>query len=148
MSTSISDYQDRISTLRRLALNARDLLLLAMGEERGSHSTGLPEKEQLCIACSRCCREIGIYTHPGLYTCSEEEIVKFYQTRGFTVEKSDEVLILTLKHSCPHLTPKGCDIYKQRPRVCRDYSGLDDFGESCLWSALPECKKTRGKKVP
>ncbi|HTR44805.1 MAG TPA: YkgJ family cysteine cluster protein [Thermodesulfovibrionales bacterium] len=105
----------------------------------------LPEKERLCIVCSKCCREIGIYTHPGMYTCSAEELIEFYEARGFTVTRSEDVLVLSLKIPCPHLTPAGCDIYERRPQVCKEYSGLDDFGEACLWSKLPEQRK-HGRK--
>lgn len=101
----------------------------------------LTEKQHLCIACSKCCREIGVYTHYNLYDCSEKDFVQFYETRGFKVTKSEEVFVLTLKLSCPHLTPVGCDIYEKRPQVCRDYSGLNDFGSDCFWAVLPEDQK-------
>lgn len=95
------------------------------------------ERERLCLSCQRCCKEISIYTHPILYSCSVEEIVEFYETRGFDVQRLEEdAIVLSFKRDCPHLTPAGCDIYEERPDVCRKYSGIEDFGDECLWSKL------------
>ena len=101
----------------------------------------MTQKQRLCLSCMRCCKEVGIYTHPGMYISTPEELATFYEARGFSVARSGELLVLTLKHPCPHLTPDGCDIYENRPRICADYSGLEDFGDRCLWSALPEDKR-------
>ena len=104
----------------------------------------LTRKQELCLACKRCCREVGIYTHPAMYICTAEELIEFYEARGFSVVKSGDLLVLTLQHACPHLTAGGCDIYENRPKICREYSGLDDFGSKCLWSVLPEYKGLLG----
>ncbi len=95
------------------------------------------EKERLCISCQKCCNELFVYTHPVLYSCSAETIVDFYKARGFDVSRLEEdAIILSFKHTCPHLTPDGCDIYEDRPKACAEYSGIEDFGEGCLWSTL------------
>jgi Fe-S-cluster containining protein len=47
---------------------------------------------------------------------------------------------------CPHLTPTGCAIYGERPIICRTYSGLDEFGDGCLWSSLSEKRAVGSKK--
>lgn len=104
----------------------------------------LPEKQELCLSCRKCCMEVGIYTHAGFYTCGEGPIIDFYEKRGFTVTRSDELLVLTIKVPCPHLKAEGCDIYENRPKVCMDYSGVDDFGKGCFWSSLPEHRKNAG----
>ncbi len=97
----------------------------------------LSEKEKLCIACQKCCKELFIYTHPVLYSCPAGPLVDFYRARGFDVKRLEEdAIILSFKHTCPHLTPEGCDIYEQRPEACVNYSGIEDFGEECLWSKL------------
>jgi Fe-S-cluster containining protein len=97
----------------------------------------LTEKERLCISCQKCCKELFIYTHPVLYGCPAGTIVDFYKARGFDVNRLEEdAIILSLKHTCPHLTSGGCDIYDQRPQACADYSGIEDFGQDCLWSTL------------
>ncbi|MBI5641062.1 MAG: YkgJ family cysteine cluster protein [Nitrospirae bacterium] len=95
------------------------------------------EKERLCLSCMKCCREVIVYTHPVLYSCPAEMLVEFYQARGFSVTRlKEDAIILSFKHDCQHLTPAGCDIYDQRPEACRDYSGIEDFGDECLWSQL------------
>ena len=97
----------------------------------------LSEKERLCLSCLKCCRELSIYTHPVLYSCPAEDIVEFYEARGFHVVRLEEdAVVLTIGQTCPHLTPDGCDIYERRPKVCREYSGIEDFGPGCLWSEL------------
>ena len=99
----------------------------------------LTEKERLCISCQKCCREISIYSHPVLYSCTAEKIIEFYKGRGFKVTRLEEdALIISFKHVCPHLTPEGCDIYENRPGACAEYSGIEDFGKGCLWSAIDE----------
>lgn len=98
---------------------------------------GRTEEERLCISCQKCCRELSIYTHPILYSCPAEDIVDFYEARGFHVDRLEEdAIVLSVEQTCPHLTPEGCDIYDRRPKVCREYSGIEDFGERCLWSKL------------
>jgi Fe-S-cluster containining protein len=97
----------------------------------------LTEKERLCISCQKCCKELFIYTHPVLYSCPAGTIVDFYKARGFDVNRLEEdAIILSFKHTCPHLTSGGCDIYDHRPQACADYSGIEDFGQDCLWSTL------------
>ncbi len=102
----------------------------------------ITEKQKLCVSCMKCCREVGIYTHPDMYVNTAEELIHFYEARGFSVERSGDMLVLSLRHSCPHLTAAGCDIYEKRPQVCKDYSGPADFGSSCLWANLPGEKKS------
>ncbi len=95
------------------------------------------EREALCKACQRCCKELYIYTHPVMYGCSAQKVIDFYEARGFSVTRLEkDALILGLHYPCPHLTPQGCAIYEKRPQACREYSGIEDFGEECLWSTL------------
>jgi len=99
----------------------------------------LSKKQELCISCQKCCKEILVYTHPVLYSCDAGELETFYRTRGFEVTRLEEdAIILSFKHTCQHLTPQGCDIYENRPASCAGYSGIDDFGGACLWSTLEE----------
>ena len=95
-------------------------------------------KQKLCIECKKCCRYVGVYTHPDFYDCSLEEVRKFYEMRGFTVQKDSGAILLTIPFPCPHLAPDGCDIYEKRPLACRKYNGMEDFGHECLWSRLKE----------
>ncbi len=93
-------------------------------------------KQRLCLECQKCCRSVGVYTHPDLYDGSTKEIMEFYKMRGFTEQKDNGALLLTIPLPCPHLTTDGCGIYEKRPLACRKYSGIEDFGRECLWSRL------------
>ncbi len=63
--------------------------------------------------------------------------MEFYEARGFQVARLEEdAIVLSIEQTCPHLTPEGCDIYERRPKVCKEYSGVEDFGERCLLSKL------------
>ncbi len=106
----------------------------------------LTEKQQLCTVCRKCCGPLGLYIDPDIYECSEKELIHFYSARGFSVTKEDGYLYLVLDFPCPHLKKTGCAIYKKRPKVCREYSGLEDFGDKCLWAKLPEHRDQVRKK--
>jgi len=105
-------------------------------------------KQKLCIECQKCCRDVSVYTRADLYNCSNRKVIEFYRTRGFKVHKEGDAILLTFSIPCPHLTPDGCDIYEKRPEVCREYDGMEDFDEECLWSSRPINKsQKRGKKT-
>jgi Fe-S-cluster containining protein len=107
----------------------------------------LPRKQQLCIECRKCCEQVGVYTDPYIYEMSEKDVIAFYEARGATVTKSDGELFIVFNLPCPHLSEKGCGIYPERPKICRKYSGLHEFGDQCLWSTLSKDskKKTGGR---
>ena len=107
----------------------------------------LPVKQQLSISCQRCCKSVGMYLDPANYIAEEKDIARFYAARGFEVCEHNGLLLLI--HSnlpCPNLATNGCTIYEKRPEICRGYSGIDDMGDECLWSGLPQHKKA-GKKT-
>jgi len=103
-------------------------------------------KQKLCLECQRCCKEIGVYTHADFYDCSLKEVLKFYKMRGCSVEKDKGAILLTLPVPCPHLTPDGCAVYEKRPQCCREYDGMEDFGDKCLWSTLKKQRSAKKKK--
>jgi Fe-S-cluster containining protein len=105
----------------------------------------LTKKQQLCIQCRKCCQKVGVYTDPAIYEMTEADVIHFYKARGATVNKSDDQLFIVFDTPCPHLTPTGCAIYEKRPKICRTYSGLDEFKDECLWSSLSK-NKVRGTK--
>lgn len=93
---------------------------------------------EYCLKCGfKCCREIGIWTDVVYPECLE-----FYKVRGFQVDEVEGRVMIGItslegKHNvdCPHLTPTGCGIYKDRPSICREYDGRKDplMKDRCLW---------------
>jgi Fe-S-cluster containining protein len=110
-------------------------------------SKWLPKKQQLCIECQKCCEKVGVYTDPYIYEMGEQDVIDFYKARGATVTKSDSELFIVFDLPCPHLKQDGCAIYKNRPEICRKYSGLHEFGDGCLWSKLPQSQAAISEKA-
>ena len=110
-------------------------------------------KQKLCLQCRKCCEKIGVYTDPRIYEMSKDDVIHFYEARGAEVTRSDDELFIVFNIPCQHLSLKGCGIYKDRPKICRKYSGLHEFGDDCLWSTIPKTKtsavhkKTRAWKT-
>lgn len=73
---------------------------------------------------------------------AEPEMMNFFDKRGFTVSVAENRIFLGFKLDCPHLTATGCDIYEERPKLCREWDGRDYGYEKCR---LP--KKTSRSKV-
>ncbi|NLI30459.1 MAG: YkgJ family cysteine cluster protein [Nitrospiraceae bacterium] len=95
------------------------------------------KKQRLCIACRKCCQELGVFTLNAFYEDPPEDVIHFYQTRGCSITPHESgLLYLSIKMPCPHLTDDGCAIYEDRPQICRKYSGLEEFGDACLWAGL------------
>ena len=103
-------------------------------------------KQKLCLQCRKCCEKIGVYTDPRIYEMSEDDVIHFYEARGAAVTRSDDELFIVFNIPCPHLSLKGCAIYKDRPNICRKYSGLHEFGDDCLWSIIPKTKAPAVRK--
>ncbi len=104
----------------------------------------LTKKQQLCLSCLKCCGKVGVYTDPAIYELTEKDVISFYEARGASISRDGQHLFVLFDLPCPHLTKTGCDIYPKRPKICRIYSGLDEFGEECLWSTLSK-KKSKNK---
>jgi Fe-S-cluster containining protein len=91
------------------------------------------EKQRLCLQCLKCCKHIWIHT---AFANDCLGAIEFYEARGFEIEPSDKgVLVIKMKHSCPHLTDKGCGIYEKRPYICKLYDGRKDHPD-CKWHQL------------
>lgn len=125
--------------LIRYFLHAKGILIAMKKPGLSARTRKLTRKQELCIACQKCCKELGVYTFNGFYEDEEAAVVHFYETRGCTLTRGESGLMyLSMKIPCPHLTPAGCDIYDTRPEICRKYSGLEELGEECLWSGLED----------
>ncbi len=89
------------------------------------------KKKKLCLDCLECCKNLAV---PLAGVCDEAR--KFYSFRNCTVEPILGGRIgVVIPFPCPHLTPKGCDIYDKRPASCREYDGTKDplMKNKCLW---------------
>ena len=102
------------------------------------------KKQQLCLSCQRCCKQVNIVT---AYSGDNEEMKKFFATRGFKVysmavskDSKDTRILLIIDIPCAFLTPAGCSIYSNRPQVCRDYDGRLDQFVDCAWKELDNAK--------
>ncbi|MCK4826051.1 YkgJ family cysteine cluster protein [bacterium] len=92
------------------------------------------EKSELCLKCLICCKQYHI---PTTVTKIDPVGMEWYTTRGISFLKHPEngTLCMVVPFKCPHLTAQGCDIYKKRPFMCRNYNGDDDpfMRDICLW---------------
>ena len=107
----------------------------------------MTEEQKVCLSCMNCCKQINILT---AYAGDNEDIKKFYATRGFKVysvkmpqenENGSTRILLSIEHPCPFLTPYGCAIYNDRPQVCKDYDGTNDQFVDCKWRELEDVNK-------
>lgn len=91
------------------------------------------KKEELCLKCLKCCKELWIHT---AFANDCIGAIEFFKARGMDVQKSDRgILVIKLKSPCQHLTDKGCAIYENRPYVCKLYDGRPDHSD-CKWHDL------------
>jgi len=99
------------------------------------------KKERLCLQCMECCK---IFAVPVRAVDIHPDSIAFYEARGCKLATlSGGRIGVVIPISCPHLTPEGCDIYKDRPLDCRLYDGSKDplMKDKCLW-----IKKNRDNK--
>jgi Fe-S-cluster containining protein len=100
----------------------------------------------LCIKCQKCCKVLWFIVHKPDEVEEIQKLINFYQVRGFKTILSNEKFIVEFDQPCPHLTIDGCDIYSNRPEVCRNYDGRADFGNECLWSKIGATRVIYGSK--
>lgn len=99
----------------------------------------LTEEQKQCIECQKCCVDVQIDT---AYENNDREAIDFYRKRGFSIiEGDDGYLVFEIAFPCPQLTKKGCRIYPRRPKICREYSGEEDYENKCFLTRLR--RKTR-----
>ena len=109
-----------------------------MGNETMTESE-ITKKQKICIQCQNCCKYITfLLPAEGI-----RDLFDYYRKRGLSVEEIKGgpwkgYHILEIYYPCPHLTEQGCNIYADRPKVCRDYNGLADvtMREKCMWLLL------------
>ena len=72
-----------------------------------------------CHKCGNCCRQL-IFMVP---TLSKNQI-EYYEKKGCEVTKNQ----ITIPYVCPHLNSDNmCDIYEDRPLLCKVYTGQKMF---------------------
>ena len=89
------------------------------------------KKSKLCLQCLECCKVIAI---PVEHV--SPETIELYVARGcWLAPLSGGRYGIVIPFPCPHLTPEGCDMYNNRPQVCKDYDGKKDplMADKCLW---------------
>ena len=99
------------------------------------------KKEKLCLQCMECCKILAVPITWAEYISADA--IEFYMTRGcWFAPITGGRRGLVIPYPCQHLTPEGCDIYENRPKVCKEYDGRKDplMKDECLW-----IKKNRRK---
>lgn len=81
------------------------------------------QNKLICINCSLCCEHVSICIDPP-NSPKDEDTIRWYLYHNFHVYITDEDLwYVEIEMKCKHLNSRGeCDIYENRPQICRDYS--------------------------
>jgi len=87
---------------------------------RGIHSEPYElctDQQEACLDCQECCEAIEFPT-----SMVDNKVMEFYIAYGidFYITKAG-VVIFRMNHPCPHITETGCDIYDDRPDVCKEF---------------------------
>ncbi len=85
------------------------------------------EKQELCIACQKCCKLINIVLPPQV----NKELLDYYKLRGFNVKEIGfgqfkGYFVIEINAPCVYLSEKGCSVYKDRHKMCREYDCRND----------------------
>ena len=89
-------------------------------------------KSELCLRCMKCCEVVSFEVTPSATS------LEFYKARGAKIKlitSGSPLMIVSFPYPCPHLTPKGCDIYEHRPLACKAFDGSKSLTsrDYCLW---------------
>ena len=94
------------------------------------------KKSKLCLECLECCKRVSlsIEIEGPMYLYEEWAAVR--NIKIITIE--DNKIWMAVPYPCPHLTDKGCKIYKVRPVICRIYDATEDPAarDKCKWKEL------------
>jgi Fe-S-cluster containining protein len=110
--------------------NRKTLFLV---EQAAKMADRAEEKSALCLKCGWCCQRIYLPLAIGGMGLQQMEY------RGIDIKVHKGVPYAVVEQVCQHLHPiDGCDIYDQRPLVCRVYDGRNDlfYPEKCMWKEL------------
>ena len=106
----------------------------------------MDKKQELCLSCMACCNVILIPLPPLKRKAMEltfycDDAVEFWRTRNCRPWIDDQAVDwMIIDYPCPQLGPKGCGIYENRPRYCRNYDGRLDpwIKKICKWKELDD----------
>ncbi len=72
-----------------------------------------------CVRCGECC------TNPTISVNLPEDLAAFYSYFGIEVAKINDKFKGKFRVGtvCRHYSVGSCDIYEQRPQICKDYPG-------------------------
>lgn len=84
------------------------------------------ENYELCKNCDDCCRYIALEIDKPTTKAEKENIIWFLLHENISVYIGhDNSWYIEFKTPCKKLLSKRCSIYKNRPRMCRDYQQDD-----------------------
>lgn len=80
------------------------------------------EEKFACKRCSSCCKYFCITTDPPVDDEDYDDLAWMLIHKDVTIHVCEEVWDIVVKNHCKHLDEaKGCQIYDQRPQICRDH---------------------------
>ncbi len=91
-----------------------------------------------CIGCGQCC--VGA----NISVCLPEDEARFYSNFGVEVVKVGNEFKAKFRIGtvCKHFDGRRCEIYNQRPKVCRDYPREKNGKKQC-WGVHDATYKVR-----
>lgn len=85
----------------------------------------ITQNEMVCIGCQECCQYVT-FTLSSDLKVDLDNMVEYYNARGFKVVMHDTKIEVMIPTTCPQLTKYGCKIYSTRPYACKMYDGRQD----------------------
>lgn len=74
-----------------------------------------------CKVCGGCCKNMFIWIGKDC----DKDYLRWIRLHGIKVKKIDGYYAMQLKIKCQKLKNNRCSIYKNRPKLCREYSCHD-----------------------
>ena len=90
-------------------------------------------KKDLCKRCATCCTYFAIPTDPPEDADDYDDLAWMLVHKDVTIHVMDEEWQIVVKNKCKYIDKeKGCLIYDQRPKICRDHvPGECDANAEC-----------------
>jgi len=79
-----------------------------------------------CKRCGNCCKSVVINVKVDMADRDAEDFVKFLEMHGMKAVYNNNTIAVMVYAKCENLIEKNggtvCDIYENRPKICREYS--------------------------